>query len=338
MSVLVGIDVGTTATKGIAIDPRWHGAGPRRSRVRPLHAKARLGRAGPRGLVARHRDRPRSSSSEQTGEPEGIGLSGQMHGLVALDENDNVLRPAILWNDQRTQAECDEIESTIGLDRLIELTGNRALTGFTAPKILWLRHNEPDIYARIKHIALPKDYVRLKLTGEHATDVSDASGTLLLDVAKRRWSDEVLTALNIDRDWLPEALESPTVSGHTPRRNPGRGRCRRPGRGRARRRGRPTRPAVDRARHLGRRLRSAKAIRRGPTGARSRFLPRRAGRLARHGRDAVRRGLAHLAAQRRRPRHQLRRASGNGGCVAGGNRKSHLPPLPRRRAHAPCRP
>ncbi len=152
---------------------------------------------------------------EQTGEPQGIGLSGQMHGLVALDENDNVLRPAILWNDQRTQAECDEIESTIGLDRLIELTGNRALTGFTAPKILWLRHNEPDVYARIRHIALPKDYVRLKLTGEHATDVSDASGTLLLDVAKRRWSEEVLTALNIDRDWLPEALESPTVSGHT---------------------------------------------------------------------------------------------------------------------------
>ena len=199
-----------------------------------------------------------TAQANTAGEPEGIGLSGQMHGLVALDENDDVLRPAILWNDQRTQAECDEIERTIGLDRLIELTGNRALTGFTAPKILWLRHHEPDIYARIEHIALPKDYVRLKLTGEHATDVSDASGTLLLDVAKRRWSDEVLTALNIDRDWLPKRSRA-RRSRATPRRSPGRGRRRRPGRGRARRRGRSARSAVDRARHLGRRLRSARS-------------------------------------------------------------------------------
>ncbi|MGB8876972.1 MAG: xylulokinase [Solirubrobacteraceae bacterium] len=214
MSVLVGIDVGTTATKGIAID---------RDGTVLARAEAEYALSTPKPGWAeqdpedwwRATETVLQQLSEHTGEPKGIGLSGQMHGLVALDENDNVLRPAILWNDQRTQAECDEIESTIGLDRLIELTGNRALTGFTAPKILWLRHNEPDIYARIKHIALPKDYVRLKLTGEHATDVSDASGTLLLDVAKRRWSDEVLTALNIDRDWLPEALESPTVSGHT---------------------------------------------------------------------------------------------------------------------------
>ena len=138
-----------------------------------------------------------------------------MHGLVALDSADRVLRPAILWNDQRTAAECEEIEATIGLARLIELTGNRALPGFTAPKLLWMRANEPELFARIARIALPKDYVRLRLCGEHATDVADASGTLLLDVAERRWSTEVLDALALQPDWLAPVLESPQVSGVT---------------------------------------------------------------------------------------------------------------------------
>ncbi len=150
----------------------------------------------------------------------GIGLSGQMHGLVALDGDDQVIRPAILWNDQRTFAECEEIERRIGLDRLIRLTGNRALTGFTAPKLLWLREHEPDAYARIRHVLLPKDYVRLRLTGERATDVADASGTLLFDVAERRWSGEVLDALEIPVNWLPRALESPEASGRTADRVP----------------------------------------------------------------------------------------------------------------------
>jgi xylulokinase len=127
-----------------------------------------------------------------------------------------VLRPAILWNDQRTARECAVIEERIGLQRLIELTGNRALPGFTAPKLLWLRNNEPDVYDRIARVALPKDYVRLRLCGEHVTDVSDASGTLLLDVAARRWSEPVLAALELDPAWLPLALESPEVSGQTP--------------------------------------------------------------------------------------------------------------------------
>ena len=145
----------------------------------------------------------------------GIGLSGQMHGLVALDASDRVVRPAILWNDQRTGAECAEIEERIGLDRLISLTGNRALTGFTAPKLLWLRRHEPETYGRIARIMLPKDYVRLRLTGEWAIDVADASGTLLLDVARRNWSAEVLDALEIPAAWLPPVLESPEVSGLT---------------------------------------------------------------------------------------------------------------------------
>jgi xylulokinase len=136
-----------------------------------------------------------------------------MHGLVCLDGRGRVLRPAILWNDQRTGAECAEIEETIGLERLISLTGNRALPGFTAPKLLWLRRHEPDVYGRIRRITLPKDYVRLRLTGEWVLDAADASGTLLFDVARRRWSDEVLSALEVPRDWLPPVYESPEIAG-----------------------------------------------------------------------------------------------------------------------------
>ena len=153
--------------------------------------------------------------AELAGEPAGIGLSGQMHGLVVLDEAGRVLRPAILWNDQRTAAECAEIEERVGIERLIELTGNRALTGFTAPKLLWLREHEPDVYAQIRSIVLPKDYVRLRLCEQHAIDVADASGTLLFDVAARTWSDEVLDALEIDRAWLPKVFESPEATGET---------------------------------------------------------------------------------------------------------------------------
>jgi xylulokinase len=136
-----------------------------------------------------------------------------MHGLVALGADDEPLRPAILWNDQRTGAECAEIERRIGLERLIELTGNRALTGFTAPKLLWLRAHEPEAYGRIRSILLPKDYVRLKLFGERAIDVADASGTLLFDVAQRRWSEEVLDALAIPGEWLPSVHESAEIAG-----------------------------------------------------------------------------------------------------------------------------
>ncbi len=142
-----------------------------------------------------------------------VGYSGQMHGLVALGADDAVLRPAILWNDQRTGAECAEIEERVGLRRLIELTGNRALTGFTAPKLLWLRRHEPDVYARIARILLPKDYVRFRLTGERAIDAADASGTLLFDVARRQWSAEMLELLELPHAWLPEAHESTAIGG-----------------------------------------------------------------------------------------------------------------------------
>ncbi|MCX7805263.1 MAG: xylulokinase [Planctomycetota bacterium] len=148
----------------------------------------------------------------------GIGLSGQMHGLVVLDRGGRVLRRAILWNDQRTSGECAEITATVGARRLIALACNPALTGFTAPKILWLRKNEPAIYEKARHFLLPKDYVRFRMTGEYATDVSDASGTLLLDVAKRRWSGELLTALKIDGSLLPKTYESVEITGRLSRK------------------------------------------------------------------------------------------------------------------------
>jgi len=143
----------------------------------------------------------------------GIGLSGQMHGLVMLDENGEVLRKSIIWCDQRTAKECEEITERCGLDTLMRITASPALTGFTASKILWVRNNEPEIYAKCKHILLPKDYIRYMLTGEFATDVSDASGMQLLDIANRDWSQEILDLLDIPREWLGKVYESCEVSG-----------------------------------------------------------------------------------------------------------------------------
>ncbi|MBP3627732.1 MAG: xylulokinase [Clostridia bacterium] len=143
----------------------------------------------------------------------GVGISGQMHGLVMLDSNNNVIRNSIIWCDQRTAAECEDIENAVGKKRLIEITANPALTGFTASKILWVRKNEPENYAKCAHIMLPKDYVGFMLTGNYATDVSDASGMQLLDIKNRCWSDEVLEKLDIDKKMLGTVYESPEVAG-----------------------------------------------------------------------------------------------------------------------------
>ena len=142
----------------------------------------------------------------------GIGLTGQMHGLVALDGAGDVLRPCIMWNDQRTAAQCRAITERVGAERVLQLTGNPVLPGFTAPKIVWVREHEPEVYARIAHILLPKDYARFRLSGAHATEVSDASGTSLLNVGERHWSSEMLEALEIPRSWMPECAESPVVT------------------------------------------------------------------------------------------------------------------------------
>jgi xylulokinase len=208
-SGFIGIDVGTTAVKALAVSP----SGEVLARAQASYP---LSTPRPGWAEQDPEDWWRATQEALTAldvRPAAIGLSGQMHGLVALDSADDVIRPAILWNDGRTQRQCDAIEETVGLERLIGLTGNRALAGFTAPKLLWLRDCEPDAFARIRSVLLPKDYVRLRMCGEKATDVSDASGTLLFDVGARAWSEPLLEALELDGAILPPALESPSVTG-----------------------------------------------------------------------------------------------------------------------------
>jgi xylulokinase len=148
----------------------------------------------------------------------GVGLTGQMHGSVLLDEGDEVLRPALIWCDQRTDAQCRALTERVGAQRLIELTCNPAITGFTLPKMLWVREREPEVWSRVRSVLLPKDYARLRLTGEHATDVADASGTLLFDVAARTWSRAMLEAAEIDERLMPRVYESPEVTGRVSER------------------------------------------------------------------------------------------------------------------------
>lgn len=154
-----------------------------------------------------------ASSGVAPADVKGVGLTGQMHGMVLLDEAGQTLRPAILWNDQRTGAECDEMRAIVGKARLIDITGNDALTGFTAPKILWVKNNEPAIFGRIAHILLPKDYVRLRLTGDYATDKAGGAGTQLFDVRQRSWSTELVEMLGIDPAWLPPSYEGSEATG-----------------------------------------------------------------------------------------------------------------------------
>jgi xylulokinase len=217
MGIYLGIDVGTSGTKTLAIredgqivasataeypldspKPGWSEQNPAdwwQAAVRTVKQVLKAGKIKPADVA-------------------GIGLSGQMHGSVFLDRDHNVIRPALLWNDQRTAAQCAEIEAKAGgRKKLINMVANPALTGFTAPKILWLREHEPRNYARTAKILLPKDYVRFRLTGEFATEVSDASGTLLLDVKRRRWCKPLLKKLDIAPELLPPVYESEEVSG-----------------------------------------------------------------------------------------------------------------------------
>ena len=213
MSVHVGLDVGTGGARAVAVDEAGSVVAEASSEY-PLHsprpgwteqdpadwwdgAKAALGRV----------------ASEAGGDVAGVGLTGQMHGSVFLDASDGVIRPALLWNDQRTGRQCGQITRAVGAERLIQLAGNPALTGFQAPKVLWLRDEEPENFARLSRVLLPKDYVRLRLTGEYATDVSDASGTLFLDVKAREWSGEILGALEVPGDHMPEVYEGPEATG-----------------------------------------------------------------------------------------------------------------------------
>jgi xylulokinase len=213
--LLLGIDLGTTGCRAVLVTPDgtvvaaasspyplltphplWAEQDPESWWVAAVDSVRRVLEA--RGAV------PRSVAA--------VGLTGQMHGLVLLGTSGEVLRPAILWNDQRTELECAEIVRRVGVERVLELTGNPALPGFTAPKVLWVRRHEPELHDRIASVLLPKDFIRYRLTGERFSDVSDASGTTLFDVSRREWSAEMLEALEIPRAWLPEVTESPIVS------------------------------------------------------------------------------------------------------------------------------
>jgi xylulokinase len=216
MTFFMGIDISTTSAKAIIIDEagKVHAIG---STSQPISQPYPLwSEQNPSDWWDGVVNSIQSALKEANltgGDIAAIGLTGQMHGLVMLDAHGNVLRPSILWNDQRTQQQCDEITAIIGFERLIQLTGNRALTGFTAPKVLWVRENEPDVYAKCAHILLPKDYIRYKLTGAYATDLADGAGMLLMNVAQRQWSTEVVDALNIPREWLPKAYEGTGITG-----------------------------------------------------------------------------------------------------------------------------
>jgi len=216
MGHVLGIDASTTATKAILVDQAGAVIGVGAASYgfdvpRPLWSEQEPALWWD-GAVAAIRS-VLASSGVPAGDVVAIGLTGQMHGAVLLDGAGEVLRPAILWNDQRTGLECDAIRQAVGAERLVEITGNDALTGFTAPKLVWVRDHEPDVWRRIAHVLLPKDYVRLRLTGEYAVDKADGAGTLLFDLAARDWSSEVLDALEIDPTWMPRTWEGPEVTG-----------------------------------------------------------------------------------------------------------------------------
>ncbi len=216
MSYVIGIDTSTTATKAVLVDRDGVVAGIASSTYgyetpRPLWTEQDPGLWWKATIAA-----VRQVIAEQgisASEVEAVGLTGQMHGSVLLDHQGEVVRPAILWNDQRTEAECIEIRRRVGADRLIKITGNDALTGFTAPKLLWVQRHEPDNWARVSHVLLPKDYVRYRLTDGLAVDVADGSGTILFNLAARTWSPEVLGALDIAPSLMPSTFEGPTVTG-----------------------------------------------------------------------------------------------------------------------------
>jgi xylulokinase len=211
MKYLIGMDVGTSSTRAIIVDETGKliaSATKEYPLITPRPGWAEQNPDDWWNASVEVIKKCLENSKIFPGDVAGIGPSGQMHGSVFLDSCGNVIRPALLWCDQRTQKQCDEIYSIFGYDSYIKLAYNRALTGFTSPKILWLRENEPDNYRKIFKILLPKDYIRYKLSGVYATEVSDASGTGLLDIKNRKWSEELLAGLEIDRTLLPDVFES----------------------------------------------------------------------------------------------------------------------------------
>ena len=211
-TLLLGIDLSTTGAKALLIDDEGRVVSSATTPLTLSTPHALWSEQDPHEWWAATRNSivEALATANASGERiAAIGLTGQMHGLVLLDEQHQVLRPAILWNDQRCGAECDEIRSRVGREHLVQVTGNDAVAGLTAPKILWVAKHEPEIHRRVRHVLLPKDYIRYKLTGALAMDKADGSGTMLFDLRKRTWAPEILKALNISADWLP-----PTFEGH----------------------------------------------------------------------------------------------------------------------------
>ena len=212
----LGIDVSTTSAKALLIDENGNVISTAATELSISTPRPLWSEQDPQEWWAASANSIRNAltkagvSGKQVA---GIGLTGQMHGLTLLDVDNHVLRPAILWNDQRTAMECDEITQKVGYERLLHWTGNKALTGFTAPKILWVRKHEPEVYARVAHILLPKDYVRFRLTGDYAVDKADGSGMLLFDLEKRDWCSDLLDLLEIPLEWLPKTYEGPEITG-----------------------------------------------------------------------------------------------------------------------------
>jgi len=214
--VLLGIDISTTGAKAILIDDQGSVIKTVTHNYPLSSPKPLWSEQEPEDWWEAAQASIRLLLNQTQIEPEAIqaiGLTGQMHGLVLLDEHDQVLRPAILWNDQRTGKACERLTDIVSLRKLISVTGNPAMTGFTAPKILWVKENEPQIYRRIAHILLPKDYIRFKLSGIRAIDCADASGTSLFDISQRAWSKEILSSLEIDPTWLPSVYEGTEITG-----------------------------------------------------------------------------------------------------------------------------
>ena len=216
MRYVIGVDLGTSGTKTVLFDEKGTVIASRTIEYPMYQPKNGYAEQDPadwyNAAVNTIRDVIEKSGVDNN-DIVGLGISGQMHGLVMLDENNQVIRRSIIWCDQRTAKECEEITEKVGAERLIEITANPALTGFTASKIMWVKNNEPENYAKCRHILLPKDYVRFMLTGEYATEVSDASGMQLLDVPNRCWSEEVCSKLGIDMAMLPKVYESPDITG-----------------------------------------------------------------------------------------------------------------------------
>ena len=216
MSYLIGIDISTTGAKAIIIDPSGNILASKTTEYPLKNPYPLWSEQSPmdwwQGACHSIHHAIEEAHIKST-DIVGVGLTGQMHGLVLLDRAGTVLRPAILWNDQRTGKQCDEITARVTRQKLLSITGNPALTGFTASKILWVRENEPDTYAQVAHILLPKDYIRFCLTGSFAIDCAEASGMNLLDIRKRNWSQEILNLLDIPVEWLPEVFEGPEITG-----------------------------------------------------------------------------------------------------------------------------